>query len=342
MSCCGSCCTQAVPPLAISDCNRRCFSVNTTYGRTYCEVYYPINKDLQNIYQNCSEVVLMIHGLGGSCKHWSESEIPAVLASRDCVVVTFDLYTHGKSEQLNNRTTKHTLDLFLQQVHDLVHHKDLPIRNAERFVLHGFSFGGFITLNYFAKYHLGPSCSTSCCDRGHQIHKVIFQSPWDGEIPCIVRGLIYIPGLLWMAKPNDMKYIRSNAALREILLNASKTSKFIDRLRSIVEYVKGNQSRNDQSDNETNGPHVEMLFLSGCIEFYFTKNTKKLHKHLAFLDNEKQESSRFKLRICNYADHMTFVHRTEGPVGAYYRKEVEDFLCPITLDSIGVENILKE
>ncbi len=329
MSCCSF---GGAVEFSVGDCTKQCFSINTTHGRTYCEVYHPLRKEL---FQPCSEVVLMIHGLGGCCKHWSESEIPPVLASRDCVVVTFDLYTHGKSEQLDNRSIKHDLDLYIQQVHDVIHHKDLPIRNSSKFVLHGFSFGGFITLNYFAKYHASSiNCNTTgCCERLHTIHKIIFQSPWDGEIPLIIRGLIYVPGLLWLARPNDMKYIRSNAALKEILLNISKTKKFGDILRSVMEHL------NDRINNSNiaEDGYIEMLFLSGCIEFYFTKNSKRLHRNLAFLENPNEESPRFKLRICNGADHMTFVHRSESSVGAYYRREVENFLCPIGLNSVHVE-----
>jgi hypothetical protein len=217
----------------------------------------------------------------------------------------------------------HNLDLFLQQVYDVVHHTQLPLLQSKRFIIHGFSFGAFITLNYFDKYHSSSSLTTSstsssttpvrCCEKGHTVHKLVFQSAWNGEIPLLVRPLLYIPGMLSLMKPNDMKDIHSIPALREILLNISSNNRFIEKVNSIA----------------TKAPSVEILFLSGCVEFYFTKNNKLMHRVLSSQWKNQQHS--LHLRICKGADHLTFVHKTNSSVGEFYRDEVSAFVCKLEL-----------
>ena len=76
-----------------------------------------------------------------------------MIAQNNGIAICFDLYTHGRTQILSNKATPHNLDLFLSQVHDIVHSPDLFLSRHSRFHMLGFSFGGWITLNYLLKYH---------------------------------------------------------------------------------------------------------------------------------------------------------------------------------------------
>lgn len=347
---CGACCCTA-PHISNFECQRCSVNVQTRAGRTYCTVYYPVGKTLANAAQTSSEVVLLIHGLGGCCKHWEDSEIAPLLASKNCTVVCMDLFTHGKSEKLDNKLVTHDMDLFLTQIYDVIHHPQLPLLSAHKIVMQGFSLGGFLTLNYIAKYH----GETACCKHNHVIHKAVFHSPWDGRVPFLLRMLIRTPGLLRLFRPSDMKYIRSNRALKEILLNISKHDKFSERVNDLLNILRKNDRHrgstllqnpastgsNNTITSATSGNVEEMLFIAGSIEIFFSKNAKHLYnkvlKRHSPTDGKKVKDPNYRLRLCPGADHMTFVHCTEGAVGEYFRKELENFICPSYLSSINVD-----
>lgn len=305
-------------------------------------MYYPVGKTLPHAAESSTEVVLLIHGLGGCSKHWEDSEIAPLLASRNCTVVCIDLYTHGKSEQLDNKRTKHTMELFLNQIYDVIHHPKLPLHSAKKIVMQGFSFGGFLTLAYIAKHHAG----TPCCQQCHTIHKAIFHSPWDGKVPLFLRMLIHVPGLLGLLRPADMQYIRSNRVLKEILLNISKHDDFTGHLNELLAIIRQNdQQKEQQTSSSTCHNAEEMLFIAGSVEIFFSKNAKQLHKITAKRNHKiakqnkmkPEDDPHYRLRLCPCADHMTFVHCTEGAVGEYFRREIENFVCPSDLSNINVE-----
>ena len=95
-----------------------------------------------------------------------------------------------------------------------------------------------------------------------------------------------------------------------------------------------------------------MLFIAGSVEFFFSKNAKALYnatakrnKNVPKTGNSSSsqqtavDDEHYRLKICCGADHMTFVHCTEGRVGEYFRKEIEDFICPSSLSNINI-NVL--
>jgi pimeloyl-ACP methyl ester carboxylesterase len=369
-----------------------------------------------------TEVLLMIHGLGGSCFHWSKSEIPSLLAQNSAVVICFDLYSHGRSSTLNDKEIPHSLDTYLQQVYDVVHSKDLPLHNKKHFNLLGFSFGGFLTLNYVIKYHKTPSCP--CCSVNHSIPKIIFQSPWHGYLPGWFRGIISVPGVGPLFRPADMAYINDFHALRRILCQIDKEKKFKTSINELVELIEnydklaeeqqpGQQKhtvdeiaspdsathrdisstidstsspteeadgsrtiigslipeKEASSDNgvtekivfdRTRETASQILFLCGNIEGYFNSiaksirtNILKKHQNYKHLAEKKKKTSvnqfeqtkadfdrRFPWKLCKWADHMTFVHRTNRTVGEFYRETIRELILPKLSIELTDENII--
>lgn len=109
---------------------KKSYVINTSRGHTYCEVYEPLEVPFD--FKNCDatatdsgttvgsqkesqtpETVLMVHGLGGTVRHWADSELPDALARRGCVAVCFDFYSHGKSTQLDSNMSAQPLLLLM-------------------------------------------------------------------------------------------------------------------------------------------------------------------------------------------------------------------------------------
>eukprot|EP00601_Ochromonadales_sp_CCMP2298_P028803 CAMPEP_0173327990 /NCGR_PEP_ID=MMETSP1144-20121109/1913_1 /TAXON_ID=483371 /ORGANISM="non described non described, Strain CCMP2298" /LENGTH=231 /DNA_ID=CAMNT_0014272443 /DNA_START=46 /DNA_END=738 /DNA_ORIENTATION=+ len=222
---------------------RTCFPIDTTHGHTYCEVYKPFNTDGAIVEPEVCKTYLMVHGLGGTTDHFAYCELPETLARQGYTVVSFDFYSHGRSTQLNCNEFPHNLDLFVTQLWDVVHSPALPIKGCGRFVAHGFSMGCFVLLNFCVRHKLfdeplPPSEAVAgspgrpgslrkqfsrMSSRGSSvgagggsplslspaIHKIVLQSPWDGQIPYLLKGLVRVPGLLRLCKPSDMAGIKS-------------------------------------------------------------------------------------------------------------------------------------
>jgi pimeloyl-ACP methyl ester carboxylesterase len=355
-------CCSLPPPLPVFEYAKQCLSIPTTHGKTYCELFTSKNSKFKSDQPLPEDavVLLVIHGLGGGSNHFNVSEIPPLLAQNDCIVVTFDLYSHGRSQILDNKTTPHDVDLFLTQIYDLIHHKDLPFHQKQKINMLGFSFGGFLLLNYLIKYHKNPS--QPCCATNHCIHKVTFQSPWNGYVPSALRGLIRIPGLLPLFKPADMNFINNYHALRHILLHADREKKFATCIGEFLELLKNHDeehAHHPMTTEVTDRQHTasEILFISGASKIdgaFFTGIAMKLHKAVMkdyekktagdpnnAIKNKKQKNKknrdpseipeyekRFHVKICPKADHMTFVHETHLDVGEYYRKAISDFMLP--------------
>lgn len=341
--------------------SKKSLCLPTKHGNTYCEIYGPKQCELtpSTVLDDDIEVLLMIHGLGSGVPHWDISDIPSSLSENNCVVVTFDMYSHGKSQVLNNKEIPHDVDLFLDQIHDIIHHSELPFRNKKKINMLGFSFGGFLLINYLLKYH--KHSSKPCCAMGHCVPKLIFQSPWSGSLPTVIlRPLLYVPGMLPLCRPTDMAYIQSFPALRHILLYADKQKTYAQCIKEFVELlehydqeagVDGNTPVHDRQHTAS-----EILFLSGSIEFYFTAIANELYQAIMKYYYEKYEGKnykktflkprkasakknklpielkeyekRFQFYICRGADHMTFVYHTNRRIGQYYRDLYRDFLVP--------------
>lgn len=306
-----SCCSSSAAPIPIFTCQRDCLCITTSHGLTYCEVYRSRNKDDNK--EKESIPIVLVHGLGGSSRHWANSDIPAMLAESGFTVVCFDLYSHGKSD---TNKMSHTLDVFLTQLNDVIHHDELPVAKSKVFYLQGFSFGGFIVLNYLSRYHR-HGCT--CCSAGHTIPRVVFQSPWHGHIPMFVKGLIYIPGLLRLCKPSDMDAIRSITALKQILLSIDKDNKFNDRIKDFGDIVRAVDT------TDANLTCENVLFFAGTREPFFYWTAKKLWNTAKTSAISENRLRRYTYRLCKRADHMTFVHNCDGYVGDYYRKTLKEF-----------------
>lgn len=258
---CRSCSCALPPPFPMFEFSKKCLSIPTTHGSTYCEIYYPNHlsyAQLPSLPQDSIEILVMVHGLGGSLRHFSDSDIPAALAQGNAIVVTFDLYTHGKSEVLSNKTIPHNTDIFITQLYDVIHSTDLFLHKYNRLHLLGFSFGGWTILNYLIKFHKNPS--KPCCQINHCINKIIFQSPWNGNVP-LVRGLLHVPGALRLFRPSEMAYINDFQALKHILLYADREKKFHDCIEEFAELILNHDewmktnyipSNNKPSNNNNN------------------------------------------------------------------------------------------
>lgn len=219
---------------------KKVVKINTTHGETYCEVYEPA--EVSN--GTSSQAVLMIHGCGGSVDHWRDSELPVLLAKKGKTVVTYDLYSHGKSVQLPSKTVKHNLSLFLSQLDEVVHSPELPIATAESFTIHGFSMGCYILLQYCVRYKPFKNSTSSeapstAVNSRPWVNKIILQSPWDGHVPMLLRGLIRVPLLLRMCKPSDMAGIKSIGALKQILLSLDEKVDYRESMTSFGKSVSG-------------------------------------------------------------------------------------------------------
>lgn len=212
---------------------KKCFSVSTTHGSTYCETYAPSDGTTTN---TTPQVILMVHGCGGSVDHYEQSGIPQLLANQGNTVVCFDWYSHGKSAQVPSKEIKHDLDLFFSQLHDVINSPDLPVSRSKVFAAHAFSMGCYIVLQYCVRYkpfqyHNSlvdttniqadagpPSPVINAGKQGPYINKIVLQSPWDGHVPYLLRGLIQVPLLLRLCKPSDMSGIKSMRTLKQLLL----------------------------------------------------------------------------------------------------------------------------
>jgi pimeloyl-ACP methyl ester carboxylesterase len=305
-----SCCSSSAVPIPVFSCKRDCLSITTSHGLTYCEVYRSRRDDHNG---KESIPIVMVHGLGGSSRHWANSDIPALLAESGFTVVTFDLYSHGKSD---THKMSHTLDVFLTQLNDIIHHDELPVAKSKIFYLQGFSFGAFIVLNYLSKFHHN---GCTCCSGGHTIPRVVFQSPWHGQIPMLVKGLIYIPGFLRLCKPSDMDAIRSIEGLKQILLSIDKDNKFKDRMKDFGDIVKSVDSV------DANLTCENVLFFAGTREPFFYWTAKSLFNTAKASAVSENKLRRYTYRLCKSADHMTFVHQYDGYVGDYYRQTLREF-----------------
>ena len=122
---------------------KECIIIDTQQGQTYCELYGKEN--ITDEVLTISNIIVIVHGLGGTVTQWEESGIAPFLARNQKVVICFDWYSHGKSTKLNANEVQHNVELFITQLHDVVNHVDLPIR-GKQFHLHGFSMGKYMLL----------------------------------------------------------------------------------------------------------------------------------------------------------------------------------------------------
>lgn len=215
---------------------KKAFSINTTHGETYCEVYEPVRA--AGMEKNVRiEPVLMIHGCGGCVDHWSDSELPVLLTKTGKTVVCYDIYSHGKSVQLSSEVVTHNLALFLGQLNEVIHSPDLPIAGADSFTAHGFSMGCYILLQYCVQFK--PFRDSTSPSTKPLINKIVLQSPWDGHVPAFLRGLIHVPLLLRIFKPSDMAGIKSVSALKQILLGLDEKVDYRQSMSTFARAVSG-------------------------------------------------------------------------------------------------------
>lgn len=216
--------------------SKKAFSIKTTHGETYCEVYQPVRSTGVE-HEPSVEPVLMIHGCGGCVEHWSKSEIPVLLAKTGKTVICYDIYSHGKSVQLSSTLVTHNLALFLGQLNEVIHSPELPIVTADSFTAHGFSMGCYILLQYCVQFR--PFKDSQTLRAKPWINKIVLQSPWDGHVPTLLRGLIHVPLLLRIFKPSDMADIKSVSALKQILLGLDARVDYRQSMTSFAQAVSG-------------------------------------------------------------------------------------------------------
>ena len=248
-----------------------------------------------------------------------------MLAHNGYTIVTFDLYSHGRSSQLDNKKNPHNKDLFLSQVHDVIHHEDLPIKNSKKIILHGFSTGGYLCYRYLIRYYVELH---GCCQNGHIVKKVVFQSPWDCYIDPCIRMLAQIPGLLSLLKPSAMREITSIPALREILTRMDKEMNFSTCMKNLATFM---DNYRDLDDNENK---ISFLFITGTREPPFCRIAKRIRNVLAKKQKQLAGKTSIKIyfRLCKKASHMTFVEKTDCSIGNFFREQIKQFITDTIKD----------
>jgi hypothetical protein len=174
--------------------------------------------------------------------------------------------------------------------------------------------GCYILLQYCIQYKpfggLTESCARNGCNISDTdipiISKIILQSPWDGHFPFLLRGLLYVPGLLRLCKPSDMAEIKSIRTLKEILLwmdsgrdFSASLDAFADLLLHGAEQKEEEKSAPLKGDSKSSGgqsgaatEEVELsvavkpfacplLLIVGTREPPFSINARRIARHIA-------------------------------------------------------------
>lgn len=264
---------------------KTCIEVETQQGMTYCEVYG--KEHLTDEVLPVSNIILIVHGLGGTVENWEASGIAPYLAAHNKVVVCFDWYSHGKSATLDATHVKHDVDLFINQLHEVINSKELPIK-GRNFCLHGFSMGCYLVANYVTEY------------RDVNIDKLVLQSPWSGEVPGIVRFLIQIPFFVRLFRPKYLSGIKSITTLKQILLELGAHRPWTDILNEL--------SQNDR-------PATILLIAS--------EKDPKLIRDAATEFQLKMGKNRSTMSTTPKAGHLSFVNR--ATVSDHLKKELVEF-----------------
>lgn len=133
------------------------------------------------------------------------------------------------------------MDLFVTQLHDVLTSQQLPLHRAKNVVLHSFSMGCYISLNYCVKYKPFKHCRPTETEKGVSpvISKLILQSPWDGSVASVVRALMHVPLLLRAVKPSDMSGIKSVKALKQILLHLDRDRSYRQLITQFAALIIG-------------------------------------------------------------------------------------------------------
>ena len=369
-----------------------CVFIKTTHGLTYCEVYYPIkpteNNENGSELKTASTTILMVHGLGGSVEHWQQSELPMMLANQGHTVICFDWYSHGKSTRHSSKTTQHNLDFYFSQLFDIIHSPELPILQSKSFVAHGFSMGCYILLEYcvrfkpFSKRNKGTppvaavNTGTEVVKQTNEkatithlpntsdihpvINKIILQSPWDGNFPSPLRGLLHVPLLLRLCKPADMAEIKSVRTLREILLSLNKGINYRQSLEAFADMVLHGADQLASTPGgigeATDQPVCPVLVIVGTREPPFAVTARRIVKRIVRKDSAQStatatskiaapststtnsgddncsSSSEVKVpavtyRSCKYAGHMSFAKAArDSYVRTFFHREIAAFI----------------
>jgi hypothetical protein len=196
------------------------------------------------------------------------------------------------------------------------------------------------------------------------ISKIILQSPWDGHFPLLLRGLLYVPGLLRLCKPSDMAEIKSIRTLKEILLWMDKgrnysasLDAFADLLLDGVEQTKGDNlspgsgSKSNSGQSGASTAEVEvglaekpfvcpLLLIVGTREPPFSINARRIARHIAKKQNTKEKAGAgaatpiasavpvVQVQYCKYADHMSFAKcARESYVKAFFHTQISAFVA---------------
>ena len=272
-----------------------CIEIETQQGLTYCEIYGQQN--LTDELLSISNIILIVHGLGGTVQSWESSDIAPYLALQNKVVVCFDWYSHGKSAILDATHVTHDVELFINQLHEVINSKDLPIK-GRNFCLHGFSMGCYLVANYLTEY------------RDNHVDKLVLQSPWNGEIPGMLRFFIRIPFFVRLFRPKFLNGIKSTTTLKQILLELGTHRPWTDILHELSQYEH---------------PATILLIAS--------ENDPKLIKQAAKEFQNHMGKKRSALTTTPTAGHHSFVHR--DTISSHLKKELVEFYSLIGLPGEG-------
>jgi hypothetical protein len=191
------------------------------------------------------------------------------------------------------------------------------------------------------------------------ISKIILQSPWDGHFPFLLRGLLYLPGLLRLCKPSDMAEIKSIRTLKEILLWMDKGRDYSASLDAFADLVLHGVEQKEEArvvspvgDGKASGgqrgattEEVEvsmavkpfacpLLLIVGTREPPFSINARRIARHIDKKQKGKEKAAAsstlpvVQVKYCKYADHMSFANSARGSyVRAYFQAHISDFVA---------------
>lgn len=288
---------------------KQCFHLKTSRGNTYCEMWGKENLKEKQETSSPSNIILMIHGLGGSTGHWEESNIAPVLAKAGKLVICFDWYSHGKSTRIKNKKVEHNVDFFIDQLHEVINHEHLPIR-GKRFNLHAFSMGCYLTINYLISNQAAISTIP-------MMDKLVLQSPWNGEITTSTRIFIKFPLALRIFKKTvDFRGIKSISTLKHIIVNLGSHKTFEDMIvelnHKVFEYAA---PTSPHSSTVANSHGIKLLMVAGELEPTYVQSAQKIQK---VVGTEKST-----IRICPSAAHTSFTRR--DTIATFYSNSLLDF-----------------
>lgn len=132
-------------------------------------------------------------------------------------------------------------------------------------------------------------------------------------------------------KTKEKKYSNKNNKLEPINLNEGNKEEIEekeeknDEKEIFINNEGDNTEEKDLIDNVGEDDKFlppEIYFISGKVELYFYITVKRAYKRLKKINDREH----YDKKICDSADHLTFIDDVDGFVGDFYRSNIIDFI----------------